>query len=148
MKKILIVYHTLGGNTEAAASVAEKTLQQIPQVQVRMKKASEASLEDLLWCDGLIIGSGDYFSYMAGMLKDFFDRTFYPSRGKVEGKPYLAFLTHGGGGAAISSLESVAKSFKFKKILDPVLIKGKPDDAAEKKLSEAVRKFAAFVPGA
>ncbi|HOJ38941.1 MAG TPA: NAD(P)H-dependent oxidoreductase [bacterium] len=147
MKKILIVYHTLGGNTEAAALVAEKALKDLPDTEVRRKKAGEATLEDLLWCDGLIVGSGDYFSYMAGALKDFFDRTFYPSRGKVEGKPCFAFLTHGGGGAAISSLEAIARSFKFKRLVDPVLIKGRPDAEAEKRLVEAVRKFAAFVAG-
>ncbi|NTU52003.1 MAG: hypothetical protein HGA94_06160, partial [Candidatus Aminicenantes bacterium] len=48
-------------------------------------------------------------------VKDFFDRTFYPTQGQVTDKPYAAFVTHGGGGRAIQSIESVAQSFKFKK---------------------------------
>ncbi|MCM8768202.1 MAG: NAD(P)H-dependent oxidoreductase [Candidatus Omnitrophica bacterium] len=147
MKKILVVYHSLGGNTEAAALAVEKALKEISEVEVRKRKALEASLDDLLWSDGLVIGSGDYFSYIAGALKDFFDRTFYPSRGKVEGKPYFAFLTHGGGGKAITSLESIAESFKFRKVQEPVLLKGCPDTQGQQKLAEAAKKFAALILG-
>ncbi len=42
------------------------------------------------------VGSPDYFSYMAGAVKDFFDRTFYPSQGKVAGKPCVLFVSGGG----------------------------------------------------
>ena len=42
-------------------------------------------------------------------------------------KPYAAFVSHGGGGKAIRSIESVAQSFKFKKVAVPVLVKGRPE---------------------
>ena len=45
-------------------------------------------------------------------------------------KPYAAFLTHGGGGKAIASIESIAQSFKLKKAADSVLVKGKPEGQA------------------
>jgi flavorubredoxin len=63
-------------------------------------------------------------------LKDFFDRSFYPTQGQATDKPYVAFLTHGGGGRAIASIESLATSFKLKKAADPVLAKGRPDEQA------------------
>ena len=44
---------------------------------------------------------------MAGALKDFFDRTYYPSKGKVSGKPYVCFVSHGGGGKAVASMEKM-----------------------------------------
>lgn len=148
MTKILIVYHSLGGNTEAAAQAVKKGLESVEGIEIVMKKGFEADIDDLLSCEGVIFGSGDYFSYMAGALKDFFDRTFYPSRGKVEGKPYFAFLTHGGGGKAIESIEKIAQSFNFKKVMDPILIKGKPDKEMEGKLFEAGKKFAQIVKNA
>jgi flavorubredoxin len=67
---------------------------------------------------------------MGGALKDFLDRAFYPTQGQVTDKPYAAFLTHGGGGKAIQSIESIAQSFKLKKIAAPVLIQGRPDAQA------------------
>lgn len=146
MKKVLIVYYTLGGNTEKAAEYIKKGIESAG-LKVIMKKGIDAGLNDLLECDGIVIGSPDYFSYMAGGLKDFFDRTYYPSKGKVEGKPYFAFLTHGGGGKAIESIEKIATSFKFKKVMEPVLIKNAPSKEDGEKLIEAGKKFAEIIKG-
>jgi len=94
--------------------------------EVILKKATEATLEDLINSSGIAIGSPDYFSYMAGAVKDFFDRTFYPSQGRVTGKPCVLFATGGGGGRpALESLKRICKSFKFKQIGE-VATAGKP----------------------
>ncbi len=140
MARILIVYHSLGGNTRKAAEIVRDSAE-ARKHEVVLKTGLEAGLEDLTECDGIVIGTPDYFSYMAGAVKDFFDRTLYPSRGKVEGKPYFAFVTHGGGGRALESVEKIAKSFKFKKAAEPVLIENAPDEAAAGLLGEAARKF-------
>jgi len=145
MKKILIVYCSLGGNTEAAAFAIKKGIKSNEDVEVVIKKGFQADIDDLLSADGIIFGSGDYFGYMGGVLKDFFDRTFYPSRGKVEGKPYFAFLTHGGGGKGIESIENIAQTFNFKKVMDSIVIKGKPDKNMEEKLFDAGRKFCEII---
>jgi flavorubredoxin len=129
MSKVLVVYCTLSGNTKAAAeAVAEGA--RLAGATVTLKQGFEAGPEDLLACDAIAIGSYDAFSYMGGGLKDFFDRTLYPTRGKVEGKPYGAFLTHGGGGKAMASLESLAGSLKFKKVAEPVSVVNRPDAQA------------------
>ncbi len=107
MSKVLIVYCSMTGNTKAAAeAVAEGA--RGAGATVTLKEGLQAGPEDLVACDAVAIGSYDAFSYMGGGLKDFFDRSLYPTKGKVEGKPYGAFLTHGGGGKAIASLESIA----------------------------------------
>ena len=90
MCKILIVYHSQSGNTKRMAEKVAEGVQSIEGVAVSLKKASEATLEDLLACDGLAIGSPEYFGYMAGMVKDFFDRTYNEAHGEKEvfKKPY------------------------------------------------------------
>jgi multimeric flavodoxin WrbA len=147
MAKVLIVYHSQGGNTEAAARAVEKGARQIEGVQVIIKDGLKATIDDLLGCDALAIGTPDYFSYMAGGVKDFFDRTYYPTQGKVTNKPYFAFVTHGGGGKAIESVEKIAVSFKFKKVQEPILIEGRPDQKAEARLIEAGKKLATIAKG-
>ena len=63
---------------------------------------------------------------MTGAVKDFFDRTFYPSQGKVTGKPCVLFVTGGGGGGpALNTLKRICESFKFKQIGE-VSATGKP----------------------
>lgn len=147
MAKVLIVYHLQGGNTEAAARAVEKGARQVEGVQVTVKDGLKATIDELLDCHALAVGTPDYFSYMAGGLKDFFDRTFYPTQGKVTGKPYLAFVTHGGGGKAIESVEAICRTFKFKKVAGPVLMQGKPDREAEARLIEAGKKLAMVTKG-
>jgi flavorubredoxin len=129
MGKVFVVYCSLSGNTKAAAeAVAEGAGS--AGAQVLVKSGGEARSADLLDCDAVAFGSYDAFSYMGGGLKDFFDRTFYPTQGQVTDKPYAAFLTHGGGGKAIESIESIAQTFKLKKVADSILVKGRPERQA------------------
>ena len=129
MSKVLIVYCSMSGNTKAAAdAIAEGA--QTAGAQVTVREGTAAQPNELLACDAVALGSYDAFSYMGGGLKDFFDRAFYPTQGQVTEKPYAAFLTHGGGGKAIQSIESIAQSFKLKKVAEAVLIKGRPEGQA------------------
>ena len=126
MPGVLVVYCSMTGNTKAAAEeVAEGA--RAAGAQVTLKTGTEAQPEDLLGCDAVAWGSYDAFSYMGGGLKDFCDRAYYPTQDQVTDKPYAAFLTHGGGGRAIGSIESIAQSFKLLKIAEPVLIEGRPE---------------------
>jgi flavorubredoxin len=142
MSKVLIVYCTMSGNTKAAAeAIAEGA--KTAGAQVTIKEGTAAHPNDLVECDAVALGSYDAFSYMGGGLKDFFDRLFYPTQGQVTDKPYAAFLTHGGGGKAIQSIESIAQSFKLKKVAEAVLIKGKPEGQALADLRTLGGKIAA-----
>ncbi|HOJ31878.1 MAG TPA: flavodoxin, partial [bacterium] len=73
MVKVLVVYHSLGGNTKIAAEIVAEGCRR-KGADVTLKTGTEATEKDLIECDGIAIGSPDYFSYMAGGLKDFFDR--------------------------------------------------------------------------
>ena len=130
MSKVLVVYYTLGGNTKAAADAAAEGARAVSGTEVRIKSGQEASAEDLLWCDAIAVGTPDYFSYMAGGLKDFFDRVYYPTQGQVTDKPCAIFVTHGGGGRAVESMKSICGSFKFRQVHEPVLVKNAPDAEA------------------
>ena len=143
MAKVLIVYHTLSGNTEKMAKAFAEGVNSVQNTEVVLKKASDATLEDLLGCDAIALGSADYFSYIAGALKDFLDRTYYPSQGKVTGKPYAAFTTGGSGGEkALEVLDRLCGSFKFKKTVEGVAVAGAPSPEILAKCNEAGKKLA------
>jgi flavorubredoxin len=141
MAKALVVYHTQTGNTEKLAIAVKEGIESCG-IEVIFKKASEANLEDLLTSSGYCFGTPDYFSYMAGALKDFFDRTCYPSEGKITNRPYVYFVSHGGGGRAVGSLEKMGERFKLKKITEPLLVEGKPKKEDLEKAKELGRKLA------
>ena len=143
LTKVLIVYHTLSGNTEKMAKAFADGARSVPGTEAVLKKALDASLEDLLGCDAIAFGSADYFSYIAGALKDFFDRTFYPSQGKVAGKPYAAFATGGrGGDTALAVLDRLCSSFKLKKAVDGISVAGAPSSDTLAKCRDAGEKLA------
>ncbi len=143
MPKIIIVSHSQSGNTEHAAGIVAEGARTVEGVEVLSKPALEATADDLLECDGIGIGTPDYFSYMAGGLKDFFDRTFYPTKGQVVDKPCVIFVTHGGGGTpAAKSVQSICRSFKFKQVTEPVLVRGRPDESSKESLIELGRSLA------
>jgi len=143
MRKILIVYHSMGGNTKAAAELVAQGAQAVEGTPVQVKEGLKAGVKDLLSCDGIAVGTPDYFSYMAGGLKDFFDRTCYPTEGHVTGKPCAIFVTHGGGGKAVQSVKKVCRRFKFELVAPPVLIENMPKSkAAQKNLMDLGKALA------
>ena len=145
MAKVLVVYCSMTGNTKAAAeAVAEGA--RTAGAEVVLKEGLKAEPDDLLACDAVALGSYDAFSYMGGGLKDFLDRALYPTRSAVANKPYAAFLTHGGGGKALASIESVAGAFKFQKAVDAVSVKGRPDAQAVASLQALGATLAAAAP--
>ncbi len=122
MPRILVVYSSQTGNTEAMAMAVAQGASDIGSAEVTLKKACKASLEDLLSCDGLAIGTPENFGYMSGAVKDFFDRTFYPAEGKVFRKPYVVFISAGNdGNGALNSIDRIALGYQLKKVYEPVI---------------------------
>ena len=106
MKHLLIIYHSKDGSTGKMAEAVNRGANHPDiEVEVRMLLPKDAGLDDLLWADGLLLGTPDNFGYMSGALKAFFDRTFYPAEGKVEGLPYAIFVSAGNDGTgAVNSI--------------------------------------------
>jgi len=126
MKHLLLVYHSKDGNTgRMAKAVAKGCEHPDVEVELRQRTAFAASVEDLLWADGLILGTPENFGYMSGAVKDFFDRTFYPTEGKVEGLPYCVFISAGNDGTgALTSIRRIASGYPFKEVQEPMIARG------------------------
>ena len=146
MAKLLIIYHSQGGNTETMAKVVyEGALS--PGATVSLKKATEATSNDLIGCDAVIFGTPNYFSYMAGIMKDFFDRVLYTTRGKVDNKPYTAFSSAGAGGKqALDSVDRICSSLRLKKAFEGVVADGQPSAEALEECRELGRKLLSYSP--
>jgi len=125
MAKILIVYHSQTGNTKKMADAVAQGAREIEGVDVVLKKATDATLDDLLTADGLAVGTPENFGYMSGMLKDFFDRTYYKAHEKVFRKPFVVFISAGNDGTgALRAIERIALGYKFKTVYQPVIARG------------------------
>ena len=126
-KRLLIVFHTQSGTTSkmADAVIAGANSDEVDNVQVRVRSALEADADDLLWCDGFVLGTPENFGYMSGAMKYFLDRTYYPCENKVGGKPYALFVRAGNDGTgAITSIRRILSGLAVREVQEPVLIAG------------------------
>jgi len=135
MKQILIAYHSQEkGNTRRMAELVAEGCREVAGVEVTLINVNETRVDMALAAraDGYALGSPDYYSYMAGGLKQFFDDLCLASWAgqPVTGKPYVAFLTHGGGGSAIASIELLANAMKLIPAAPSVVCQGAPQGEA------------------
>ena len=131
-KHLLIVYHSQSGTTRAMADAVIKGAKNpdISGVEIQVRDALEASADDVLWADGLLLGTPENFGYMSGAIKYFLDRIYYPCEDKIDGMPYALFVCAGNDGTgAIKSITRILKGLAIKQIQEPVLIVGDVDDS-------------------
>jgi multimeric flavodoxin WrbA len=131
-KHLLIVFHSQSGATTrmADAVVTGASNPDVGGVEVRIKGALDADVDDLLWADGFILGTPENFGYMSGAMKYFLDRVFYPCENKINGKPWAMFVRAGNDGTgAISSVRRILKGLAVREVQEPVLIAGEFDES-------------------
>ncbi len=104
--RILVLYHSLSGNTKLMADLVAEGARSVPETEVRLRSVSEAGADDLLWGDGLAVGSPTYMGTIAWQMKRFWDETAQPLWPKIEGKIGCAFSSSGGlaGGGELTCL--------------------------------------------
>lgn len=129
MKHLLVVYHTKTGTTgrlaEAVISGAQNPA--IEGVELRTLLAKDAGPDDLLWAQGLLLGTPENFGYMSGALKDFFDRTFYEVEGKLQPLPYALFISAGNDGrGAVRAIQRIAPGYPLVEVQKPTIVTGEP----------------------
>lgn len=98
MKHILVLYDSTTGNTRAMASLIAAGAGRSGDVEVRLKSVDEAGKEDILWCDGIAVGSPTHCGLMSWKMKQFWDFLCDDLWGKIDGRIGCAFSTSGGWG--------------------------------------------------
>lgn len=139
MKRLLAVYASQTGRTRALVEAAVRGARQAADeaVEIRLLGALEAGIDDLLGCDGLLLATPENFGYMAGALKDFLDRTYYPAQGKTEGLPFALLVSAGNDGCgAVAAIERIARGYGWHAVQTPLVVRGEPDDAAKAAAAE------------
>lgn len=126
MVEVLVLYYSRGGRTETMAKAIAEGVEGVEGTSTTVKRVDYATVEDFVGCDAVAFGSPNYFSYMAGLMKDYFDRAL-SVRNMVEGKPAVAFTSGGGSSdTALQSLERMIGSFRLVKVTEGIVSSGEP----------------------
>lgn len=126
-KHLLLVYagHPGGTTDELRRALAAGANEAKSLVEVRILWAPNAEPDDLLWADGILLATPEHFGYMAGKLKDFFDRTFYPTENLTLGKPYALLVSAGNDGlGTVQAVERIVKGYGWKAIAPALRLVG------------------------
>jgi hypothetical protein len=98
MKRFLLYASQTGRTLQLVDAVRASVAQLADDLQFNCLPAEQATLDDLLATDGIVLATPENFGYMAGKLKDFFDRTYYPAQGRTEGLACLLLVSAGNDG--------------------------------------------------
>ena len=116
MKRLLIVYHSLtGGTDQLVTAAAGGARREAPDVNVRVLTAPQAGPEDVLAADAYVFATPENLAAIAGLMKDFFDRCYYPVLGRIEGRPYATLICAGSDGSnAARQIERICTGWRLK----------------------------------
>jgi NADPH-dependent FMN reductase len=118
---LLIIWHSATGGSEAMARAAAQGAS--GEAEVILKHAADARPEDVLAADGYLFVCPENLASMAGVMKAFFDRCYYPVLGRIEGRPYAAMICAGSDGeGAARQIARIALGWRLKPVADPLII--------------------------
>ncbi len=102
---------------EAAARAAQG------EADVILKTADQAGPDDLLQAEGYVFCAPENLAAISGLMKEFFDRSYYPVLGRIEGRPYAQMICAGSDGEnAARQIARIATGWRLKEVQPPLII--------------------------
>ncbi|HVY14447.1 MAG TPA: NAD(P)H-dependent oxidoreductase [Rhodopila sp.] len=122
--RLLIVWHSLTGGTRQMAEAAAEGARGEPAVELCLRAARDAGPEDVLNADGYLFATPENLAALAGIMKDFFDRTYYAALDRVNGRPYASLICAGSDGEnAARQIARIATGWRLRPVAEPLIVR-------------------------
>ena len=123
MKTLLVVYHSMTGGTEQMAKALVAGAAEDDGVRTQLLHASAAQPADVIAADAYVFATPENLASMAGLLKDFFDRCYYPALDRINGRPYAVMICAGSDGQnAARQIERIATGWRLRSVAEAVIV--------------------------
>lgn len=127
MAQLLVVHHSPTANVQSLtdAVLAGANHEDIEGVEVVIRQALEASIDDVLAADGYLLGTTANFGYISGALKHFFDTTYDAVREPTAKRPF-GYWIHGGYDTtgAERAMETITTGLGWTQVAEPLCFTG------------------------
>jgi len=126
-KTLLVVSHAPSQNTHRLleAVIRGASHPDIQDIDVRHLPPQETQPEDIQSAQALIIGTTENLGYMAGLIKDVFDRCYYPCLEKTRGLPFTFYVRAGHDGTGTRrAIESISTGLRWRLVQEPLICRG------------------------
>jgi flavodoxin I len=140
MSKILIVYYSRTGNTEKMAVATAEGARAVQGTEVEVK--FQASTEELINYDAIVIGTPTYHHDMSLDMKNLFEEAAVKNI-NLKNKIGAAFGSYGWSGEAPRLVLEIMKNKFQMRIIEPgLIVKYEPDQKSLEKCREFGKKIA------
>ena len=146
VSRLLFVSHCPSKNTARLRDAALRGIGalDIDDLDVRSLAPGEAGPEDVEWCEAILVGTTENFGTMAGLIKDFFERIYYPCLESRQGLPTALYIRAGEDGRGTrTSIGRITTGLKWRYVADPLILRGAWDDGFEDQVAELAMTLAA-----
>jgi NAD(P)H-dependent FMN reductase len=117
------VYHSMTGGTKQMAEAAAAGARTERELTVALLKAADAGPADVLAADGYLFATPENLASMSGLMKDFFDRSYYPALDRLNGRPYATLVCAGSDGRqAAAQIERIATGWRLRAVAEPLIV--------------------------
>jgi len=123
MKTLLIVYHSMTGGTLQMAEAAARGARAEPNMHVALLPARDAGVPEVLAASAYLFATPENLAAMSGLMKDFFDRTYYGALERLNGRPYATLVCAGSDGRnAAQQIERIATGWRLRAVAPPLIV--------------------------
>ena len=116
---LLVAWHSRTGGARALAKAAADGAGE----GARLLSADAVEPDDLLGAGGYLFVCPENLATMSGLMKEMFDRCYYPVLGRIEGRAYATIIAAGSDGAgAQAQIDRIAKGWRLRRVAEPVIV--------------------------
>lgn len=89
----------------------------------RLIAAADAVPQDLLDAQAYVFVCPENLAAMSGLMKEMFDRCYYPLLGRIEGRAYATAIAAGSDGeGAQRQIDRIATGWGLKRVAEPLIV--------------------------
>jgi len=126
-KKLIVISHAPSPNTKklldavmVGAGKVESTC-----VDAKFIQPLDTQPADIMTAQAIIIGTTENLGYMAGLIKDVFDRCYYDCLEHTQGLPFTFYVRAGHDGTGTKrAIESITTGLRWRLVQEPLICTG------------------------
>lgn len=126
-KKIIVIAHAPSENTERMLQAIIKGAKHpdIADIEIKYIPPLDTQAEDIKAAQAIIIGTTENLGYMAGLIKDVFDRCYYDCLDHTQGLPFTFYVRAGHDGTGTRrAIESITTGLRWRLVQEPLICTG------------------------
>jgi multimeric flavodoxin WrbA len=125
--RLLVIWWSNTGGTEQLVNTAVELSRKLGSdpnfCEIEACRCDRVLTAALLASDGYLFATPECLGGIAGPMKTFFDRCYYPALGKLNGRPYATMICAGSDGdGAIRQIDRIATGWRLKPVAPPLKV--------------------------